>query len=217
MISLLQPGYAPFVAAIGLMIGIGVLEGATLLLGFSLTAHTDTLLAQHFDIDHTVAGAETGLVSQFLGWLHVGRVPLLVLLVLMLTSFAVAGLIIQSTMQALLQFMLPPSLAATLALPISLLFVRRIGRTVGHLLPQEESTALSEIDFVGRPVRIVSGEASKGNPSEARFVDEFGQAHYLRVEPDDAGLVFVRGQTVLIVSRVSGSLYQAIKNPRENA
>jgi hypothetical protein len=65
-------------------------------------------------------------------------------------------------------------------------------------------------------VRIVTGEARQGNPAEARFVDEFGQAHYVRVEPDEAEWVFVRGQTVLIVDRVSGSLYRAIKSPRHD-
>jgi hypothetical protein len=215
MTSLLQPGYAPFIAAIGMMVAIGVLEGATMLFGFSVTEHASNMLAQHFDIDHS-AGAAPGLVGQFLGWLHLGRVPFLILLVMFLTGFAVAGLLLQSIMHALFHFMLPPSIAACLSLPLSLLFVRKTGRTVGRLMPQEESSALSEIDFVGRAVRIVTGDATRGNPAEARFVDEFGQPHYVRVEPDEAGLVFVRGQTVLIVDRVSGSLYRAIKSPRHD-
>ncbi|CAB3797888.1 Inner membrane protein YqiJ [Paraburkholderia caffeinitolerans] len=214
MISLLQPGYAPFIAAIGIMIMVGALEGLTLLFGFSATGHAGNLIAHHFEIDSTGTGAETGLAAQFLGWLHIGRVPFLILLVLFLTGFAVSGLLLQSIMQALFHFMLPPSIAACLALPLSLLFVRKAGKPIGRLVPQEESSALSEIDFIGRAVRVVTGEASQGNPAEARFVDEFGQAHYVRIEPDDAGQIFVRGQTVLIVTRVSGSLYRAIKSPR---
>ncbi|MFD1559344.1 YqiJ family protein [Paraburkholderia silviterrae] len=216
MTSLLQPGYAPFIMAIGIMISVGVLEGLTLLFGFSVTGHAGNLIEHHFEIDHTGAGAETGVVAQFLGWLHIGRVPFLILLVLFLTGFAVAGLLLQSIMQALFHFMLPPSLAACVALPLSLLFVRKSGKPIGRLVPQEESSALSEIDFIGRAVRIVTGQASQGNPAEARFVDEFGQAHYVRIEPDDAGQVFVRGQTVLIVARVTGSLYRAIKSPRHD-
>jgi len=216
MSSLLQPGYAPFMAAIGIMIAVGLLEGLTLLCGFSATAHAGNLIAHHFEIDHAGSGAEAGLVAQFLGWLHIGRVPFLILLVLFLTGFAVAGLALQSILHAVFHFMLPPSIAACVALPLSLLFVRRTGRPIGRLMPQEESSAMSEIDFIGRPVQIVTGEASQGNPAEARFVDEFRQTHYVRIEPDEAGQIFVRGQTVLIVARVSGSLYRAIKSPRHD-
>ncbi|MBN3857252.1 YqiJ family protein [Paraburkholderia sp. Ac-20340] len=213
MTSLLQAGYAPFIVAIGIMLVIAVLESVTLLFGFSVTAHAGNLIAHQFDIDHAASGGEAGLAGQFLGWLHVGRVPFLVLLVLFLTGFAVAGLLLQSVLHGLFHFMLPPAFAACLALPLALVFVRKTGKPIGRIVPQEETSALSEIDFIGRAVRIVTGEATQGNPAEGRFVDEFGQAHYVRVEPDEAGLVFVRGQTVLITTRVSGSLYRAIKRP----
>lgn len=91
--------------------------------------------------------------------------------------------------------MLPPFVAAIFAFSIALCFVRKVGKPLGRFMPREETSALSEIDFIGRPVRIVTGEATQGNPAEARFVDEFGQAHYLRVEPDDGSHFFVRGQT----------------------
>jgi hypothetical protein len=100
MTSLLQPGYAPFIAAIGMMVAIGVLEGATMLFGFSVTENAGNLLAHHFEIDHSAGAAAPGLVGQFLGWLHLGRVPFLILLVLFLTSFAIAGLLLQSTSSA---------------------------------------------------------------------------------------------------------------------
>ncbi len=214
MTSLLQPGYAPFIVAIGIMIVIAVLESVTLLFGFSVTTHAGNLIAHQFDIDHAASGAETGFIGQLLGWLHVGRVPFLVLLALFLTGFAISGLLLQWVLHALFHFMLPPALAACIALPLTLLFVRKTGKPIGRLVPQEESSALSETDFIGRAVRIVTGEATQGNPAEARFVDEFGQAHYVRIEPEDAGLVFLRGQTVLITARVSASLYRAIKSPR---
>jgi hypothetical protein len=215
MTSLFMPGNEPFVAAIGLMIAIGVLEGIALLVGFSITEHAGSLLAVHFGIDHGAdAGPDTGAVGQFLGWLHVGRVPLLILITLFLLGFAIIGLVLQSAMHALAGFALPPALAAFVAACGALPFVRKAGGLIARVLPQNESSAMSEIDFVGRTAQIVTGEASAGNPAEARFVDEFGHPHYVRVEPDDAGKMFARGATVLIVSRVSGSLYRVIENPR---
>ncbi|MEM5331068.1 YqiJ family protein [Paraburkholderia sp. JHI2823] len=213
MTAQLLAGYAPFIAAIGVMIAIGLLEVLTLLLGFSASEHAGNMLVHHFDIDHGGC-VQTGIAGQFLGWLHVGRVPFLVLMVLLLTGFSISGLMLQSVLHLLFHFMLPPFVAAIFAFSIALCFVRKVGKPLGRLMPREETSALSEIDFIGRPVRIVTGEATQGNPAEARFVDEFGQAHYLRVEPDDGSHVFVRGQTVLIVARVSASLYRAIKSPR---
>ncbi|MGF6241655.1 MULTISPECIES: YqiJ family protein [Paraburkholderia] len=214
MTPLLLPGNAPFVAAIGLMIAIGALEGITLLFGLSVTEHAGSMLVSHFGIDHSGAAADTGVVGQLLGWLHLGRVPLLILLILFLLGFAIVGLVLQSLLHALAGFMLPPPVAALIAAFGALPFVRQTGGLVGHYLPQNETSALSEADFVGRTAQIVTGEASPGNPAEARLVDEYGQPHYLRIEPDDPEARFARGSTVLIVSRVSGSLYRAIANPR---
>ncbi|SDI81684.1 OB-fold-containig protein [Paraburkholderia phenazinium] len=214
MTPLLLPGNAPFVAAIGLMIAIGALEGVTLLFGLSVTEHAGSMLVSHFGIDHSGTGADTGVVGQVLGWLHLGRVPLLILLILFLLGFAIVGLLLQSLLHALAGFMLPPAVAAVIAALGALPFVRQTGGLAGRYLPQNETSALSEEDFIGRTAQIVTGEASPGNPAEARLVDEYGQPHYLRIEPDDAEVRFARGSTVLIVSRVSGSLYRAIANPR---
>jgi hypothetical protein len=210
MSLLLLPGNAPFVTAIGLMIVIGLLEGLTLLFGMSVTEHAGSLLVTHFGLDHSGADAGVGIVGQFLSWLHVGRVPLLVLLILFLLSFSVVGLLVQSLLHALAGFMLPPALASVISALGSLPLVRQAGGLVARFVPQTESSAVSEIDFIGLPAQIVTGEASVGTPAEARLVDRFGQPHYVRVEPDKAGQSFVRGTTVAIVSHVSGSLYRAV-------
>ncbi|AIO31793.1 YqiJ family protein [Burkholderia pseudomultivorans] len=212
--SLMLPGNAPFVVAIALMIVIGVLECLSMLLGMSLTEHAGSLLVMHFGLDHADAGADAGFVGQFLGWLHVGRVPLLILLILFLLGFSVFGLALQTSLQAAAGFMLPGALAAAVAAVAALPFVRHVGWFVARFIPQSETTAVSEADFIGRTARIVTGEASSGNPAEARLVDEHGQQHYVRVEPDEAGRTFSKGTTVLLVSRISGSHYHAIENPR---
>ncbi|WP_065498749.1 MULTISPECIES: YqiJ family protein [Burkholderia cepacia complex] len=212
--SLMLPGNAPFVVAIALMIVIGVLECVSMLLGLSLTEHAGNLLVLHFGLDHADGGPDASVVGQFLGWLHVGRVPLLILLILFLLGFSVLGLALQTSLQAVAGFMLPNALAVALATVAALPFVRHTGKFVARFLPQSETTAVSEADFIGRTARIVTGEASLGNPAEARLVDEHGQQHYVRVEPDEAGRTFAKGTTVLLVSRISGSRYHAIENPR---
>lgn len=215
MNQLLLPGNAPFVVAIGLMVVIGVLEALALLLGLALSQQADSFLVTHFALDHTDASAaDAGAIGQFLGWLHVGRVPLLMLVVLFLMGFAIVGLILQWVIAAVAGHLLPVPLAVVLATLGALPFVRATGSLVGRYFPQDESSAISELDFVGRVAQVTLGEASAGNPAQARLVDEYGQAHYLRVEPDEPGQRFPRGETVLIVARTSGTLYRAIANPR---
>lgn len=212
--DLLLPGNAPFVVAIGLMVLIGALESISLLVGLSLTEHAGSLLATHFGLDQAHTDVEPGAFGQFLGWLHVGRVPLLIVLILFLLGFAIVGLALQGLLHATTGWMAPPALAAGVAAIGALPFVRQMGGLICRYLPQNETTAVSEADFIGRTAQIVTGTASAGTPAEARFVDEFGQPHYIRVEPDEADKTFSRGTAVLLVSRVSGTLYRAIENPR---
>ncbi|MCP3023276.1 OB-fold-containig protein [Cupriavidus basilensis] len=215
MNQLLLPGNAPFVVAIGLMVVIGVLEALALLLGLALSQQADSFLVTHFALDHTDASAaDASAIGQVLGWLHVGRVPLLMLVVLFLMGFAISGLVLQWVIAAVAGHLLPVPLAVVLATLGALPFVRATGGLVGRYFPQDESSAISELDFVGRVAQVTLGEASAGNPTQARLVDEYGQAHYLRVEPDEPGQRFPRGETVLIVARTSGTLYRAIVNPR---
>ncbi|MGO4325493.1 YqiJ family protein [Cupriavidus sp. 2TAF22] len=215
MNQLLLPGNAPFVVAIGLMVVIGLLEALAVLLGLGLSEHADNFLVTHFALDHADAtGSDAGVIGQFLGWLHVGRVPLLMLVVLFLTGFAIAGLILQWMLAALAGHMLPVPVAVALATLGALPFVRKAGSVVARYFPQDESSAVSELDFVGRIAQITAGEASAGTPAEARLVDEYGQPHYIRVEPDEPAQRLPRGESVLVVARVSATLYRVIANPR---
>src|SRR5262245_47244724 len=121
MSFLAQPGNLPFAVALYVMFGIAALEGLSLLLGGGLSHWLDSWFHPgdlHFDHDVHADSASTldldtghDLVSHALGWLHVGAVPVLVVLVLFLTSFALCGLILQSLLSGLTGYMLPASLA----------------------------------------------------------------------------------------------------------
>jgi len=213
MSELLQPGNAPFLAAIGVMVAIGLLEALAILLGMGLVSHADHFLATHFPLD-PAGSADAGVVGQFLGWLHLGRVPLLMLAVLFLLGFAVGGLLLQALIASLAGRMLPAAAAAAIAMLGALPFVRLAGGVLARYAPRDESSAISELDFVGRMAKINLGEASAGKPAGARLVDAHGQSHYILVEPDDPDQRLTHGQEVLVVARVSSSLYRAIANPR---
>jgi hypothetical protein len=212
MTSLLASGNAPFFIAIALMCVIGLIEALALLVGFSFTEHASGALTDLFQLDHAAPG-ELGFAGQSLCWLHVGRIPLLVLLVLFLCGFALAGICLQWATHRLFGITVPVALAVPIAVVAAIFFVRSGGKLVAHFVPAIETTALTEESFVGHMVRIVTGEASRGKPAEARFTDRFGQAHYVRVEPEHAAQTFPRGMQVQLVARVSASVYLGRARP----
>ena len=200
---------APFLIALALMLAIGALEVMALVIGASVFEHVDDFFTAHFDVE-----TGDGLIAQSLGWLHVGRAPMLVLIVLFLGGFAVIGLVEQWLCASTLGFQLPSVLAMLGALVLTLPFVRTTGGLIARHVPRDETTAVSEDSFVGRVAVITGAAATFGEPSEAKLTDEHGQSHYILLEPDDENTTLDRGETVLIVSRISGTRFRAIHNPR---
>jgi YqiJ-like protein len=197
---------APFLVAICLMVVIGALEGLSLVVGTGLSHHLDHLFGMHFDGPNAGEGV--------LGWLHIGRAPILVLLVIFLMAFAISGLILQWATAGVLGQPLPAWIASLFAAACALPVVRMLGGLISRAIPRDESTAVSEATFVGRIARITGESASEGRPGQAKLTDEHGQSHYLLVEPDGPGVTFARGDVILVVSRASGTVFRAIRNPR---
>lgn len=193
-----------------MMVALGIVELAALLIGFSLTERAGGLLVGHFGLDHADSDADIGAVGQCLAWLHVGRVPMLVVLTLILLGFSVGGLSLQYVVHACFGVMLSPSVAAVIAMPGALIITRHFGGLIGKYVPAVQSSALSEAEFVGSVAQIVTGIASKGMPTQARLVDRYGQPHYVRVEPRNEGMSLAKGMKVVLVEQISESLYFAV-------
>jgi hypothetical protein len=80
------------------------------------------------------------------------------------------------------------------------------------VIPKDETEVVSENSFIGRVAVITLGEALRGKPAEAKLTDQFGQDHYLMVEPDQEIETFPQGTEVLIVRR-QGAVFTGITNP----
>jgi Protein of unknown function (DUF1449) len=207
--ELVAPGNAPFLVAICVMVILGALEGVSLLIGGGISHHFDSLFASHLS-DATHVQASEG----FLGWLHVGRAPILVLVIIFLMGFAIGGLLLQWAMAGLIGRPLPPSVASVVAAACALPIVRSLGGLIARYIPKDESSAVSEDSFIGRIALLTAETAIAARPGQAKLTDEHGMTHYVLVEPDGPDIAFSRGDVVLIVSRASGSLFRAIHNPR---
>jgi hypothetical protein len=201
MILFTAPQTWPFGAALALMVTLSVLEGLGLLLAHSPSGFLDNLLPE----------APDG-VDGPLGWLHLGRVPMLVLLILFLTGFALSGYLIQGVALSLAGHLLPAWVAGIPAALAGLSVTSALGGLIAHLIPHDESSAVSEQSLIGRAGVVVRGVARAGMAAEAKVRDMHGRAHYVMVEPDLPEQVFEEGASVLLIRKL-GASFRCIPNP----
>lgn len=195
----------PFGVALGLVVGIAVIEGVGAFLAVSPSAWLEDLLPDK-DLN------PDGIIDGPLGWLHVGQVPLLVLLILFLTGFALGGYVVQMFVRGLFGGYAPMWLAAIPAGLIGLSTVHALGALIAYIVPKDETSALSEQTFIGRAGVVTGGTAKRGLAGQIRVRNTQGRTHYLMVEPDIEGEEFPEGTEVLIVKKV-GATYRGIRNP----
>lgn len=197
---LLSEGNWLFSAALVVVVGIGALELFALAVGGSLSSVVDGFVGEVPD-------------GGGLAWLHVGRLPFLVILVLFLTLFSLLGFVLQGVAAAVLGQALPALAASPLALVGTLPATRAVGSTLSRAMPRDESAAIAASSFVGRTAVVTAGEARPGNSAEARFQDEYGQTHYVMVEPAADSPNLGAGERVLLLRELSAGRYQATPNP----
>ncbi len=174
------PANLPFSVALLVMLMIGAVEA----LGLGASA-------VHLDVGADVDGG-----GDLLGWLGVGQVPLLILLVVFLALFGLAGLAIQQFAGPLPLLIATPAAAAA-ALPLTGLGARGLAR----IMPRDETTAISLDSLVGKKGTITVGTARRGSPAQARVRDVHGQSHYVMIEPNGDADAVAEGGTVLLIRR----------------
>lgn len=204
MSAFLVPETSPFLIAALVLLAIAVVEGFGLIIGAS---------ASHW-LDHWLHMPDGGAFESVLGWLHVGRVPFLALIVIFLAAFAVVGFAINLVVHALFGIYVPALLGGPAALLAALPVVRVSGSALSRVMPKDETAAVSIDSLVGRIATVVAGTARAGYPAQARVTSEHGQPIYVMVEPDSADATFSTGEPVLLVRRVAGTKFQGIRNPK---
>src|ERR1700733_4678148 len=85
---LLAPDVRPFAVAAAIMVSLGGIELLTMIVGFSISE----LVGHDFALDSETHSVIGGL---FL-WINAGRLPLLILLILALGIFSIAGFLLQA-------------------------------------------------------------------------------------------------------------------------
>jgi hypothetical protein len=211
---LLAPETWPFAVASLLILSIAVIEGVALLIGTTATGWLDSLLHHSPDglLHHAPDAPESP--DSWLGWLHLGKVPLLVLVILFLALFALVGFALNLAAAGVFGALIPPLIAAPVAAVAAVPLMRVCAGGIAHLIPSDQTYAVSLDTLVGRVAVIISGTARLGYPAQGKVTSEHGQVLYVMVEPDAADLTFAQNDAVLLVKRLSGTRFQGIRNPR---
>jgi len=184
-----------FSCALGIVIALFILEMAGMFFGVSLLGLVDDQAALDADTDTSSGFTEFG------SWLALDRVPLLVWLVLLLTTFGTAGLTFNFLSLTLLDTYFARWLITLLAVVAGLFFTARFGTFISRLLPKQESSATTADELVGTVGHITVGVARQNSPAEGKFIDAHGQPHYLLVEPLEPDEQFSQGEKILLIQK----------------
>lgn len=146
-----------------------------------------------------------------LGWLNLGKVPFLVLLMIVLALFAASGMVLQSIARHTIGAF-PAIIAAGAATAFSLIATRFVSRSVARILPRDESYATTDEDMIGRVGPVTVGPLESHAVGRMSVSDSFGNQHFPRVRPANPGEVIAAGEFVLIVARV-GREFRVVRAP----
>jgi len=207
MDSIIQPGTEVFWEALLVVVGLGLIELVSMLLGVSASGLLDDGLGHHGVGDH-----EPGLLGGWMSWLNAGGVPILVLAVLLLSAFAVFGFLLQM-LAAGVAAPLPTFLAGPLALIVAVPTTRRLSRGIARIMPRDETNAISQAGFIGLVGMVTVGPLDQGQPGIVRVKDQHDNIHTLRAQASP-GYLIETGSLVIIVDGSDG-LFQAIPAPQE--
>ncbi len=207
----------PFAVAIGVMFIIVILEVVSVSLGAGFSEIIDSVIPEleadvDFDVDAgiDIPDASPTTIARVLTWFRVGEVPVLMLFVVFLTAFGLSGLMFQSIFQGITGGFMSPFVASIPVVFVTIPIVRVLAGVMGNYMPKDETYAVSEKSLIGRKAIIIAGTAKHGKPVQAKVKDEYGQTHYILVEPDQAGIEFEIKTDVILV-RQNGVIFQAVK------
>jgi hypothetical protein len=189
---LLAPDVRPFAISAAIMVTLGGIELLTMIVGFSISE----LIGKDFALETESHSAIGGL---FL-WINAGRLPLLILLILALGVFAIAGFLLQAVAHSV-GTAVPVALAALAALAISLPAIRVTSRGIARIIPRDETYAVDEADFIGHVAEVSIGPLDQGLPGRVRLKDVFGNWHSVAARASPESTPLPVGASVLLVDR----------------
>ena len=200
----------PFAFTGCILIGLMLIEIISSLVGFQFSGFLDDLLP---DIDVDVD--DVPVFTKCFGWIRIGNVPILIIILAFLFLNTVFGYTIQRISY---QFIHHYIYWWIITLPIIFLtipFLRIITGFLSKFIIKDETTAITIESLEGGIATITVGTARKGNPAEAKVVDRFNHTHYVRVEPEIDEMKFIQGDQVFLMKYERSNLFIVTDVPDE--
>lgn len=194
----LLPELQPFTIAAAVLLALVAIEMVGTLAGTGLSDVAEMLPLE-------------SVADSALGWLNLGRVPLLILLILMLGLFSASGMVLQAIAEGSIG-LLSPLVAVSCSAAFALLTTGTASKAVARILPRDESYALAEEDLVGRVGIVTVGPLESHAVGKMSVSDANGNRHFPRVRPAQEGEKIETGASVLIVD-MKGHEYRVIRAP----
>ena len=203
--ALLAPDVRPFALAAAIMLALGAIEMLTSLVGFSLSH----FVGKDFNLD----GGSHGGIAGLMIWINAGRVPLLILALLTLGLFSIAGFLFQGIAHSA-GLHVPAWIAAIAAIAGAIPAVRITSRGISRIIPRDETYAVSDADFVGKVAVVSIGPLDQGLPGRVRLKDVFGNWHTVSARASPSSQALPVGASVLLVDR-DAKCFIAISAPAD--
>lgn len=199
----IHPSNLFFSVSLCLMLLLGIVEALLLIAGATSQGFLDQFIPnQLFEAQHPDVNLDTdqSFFIQLLDWLYIGRIPVLVWLIIFLTTFGLFGLISQGFFYHFTESYFPLWIIVPASLILCMPIVRIVSAVIAKILPQDETTAIHSDELIGLTAEIVLGEAKLNYPAQAKVKDQHGLTHYILVEPE-TDLVFTQGQSVILTQK----------------
>jgi len=202
---LLASDVRPFAVAAAIMVALGAIELLSTMIGLSISE----LIGHDVAVETESHNALSGL---FL-WINAGRLPLLILIILVLGIFSIGGFLLQGLAHAT-GFAIPVSIAAIVAAAVGIPVIRSASRGLARIIPRDESYAVNDTDFVGKVATVAVGPLDQGLPGRVRLKDVFGNWHIVSARAGPNSEALPVGASVLLVDRDAKS-FIAIAAPAD--
>jgi hypothetical protein len=193
------PENAPFSIALSIVAIFAVIEIVGMLIGMSVLSVGDDL----FDIEIPDVDADVEWGVAFINWTKINQVPLMVWLTVFLLFFGFSGIILTQVVDILLGVTLPLWVSVPMAFVTGFLETTMVATFIAKIIPSVETSAVHSDDFVGNVAQITIGTATAGNPAEAKFIDDYNQAHFVLVVPMEENESFAQGERVVLIKKES--------------
>lgn len=155
----------------------------------------------HGDGHHVELG---DIAADALGYLHWGKVPMIVILAALSGLFALTGYGLQGLAASVIGGLLPGWLASIPAAIGAVVGAHLCVSPIARLMPKDSGDAPTHRDMMGLVGLVTLGPVASDSAGEARVRDLRGRDHFVPIRAEAPGGSIPTGDEIVITGRVDG-------------